>query len=130
MDAMLKGASVLVVDDDDDARELVATMLRLFGAGVRGAGSVAEALEMWNAEPADLLLSDLAMPQSDGCALVRAIRAAEAERGATRMPAIALTGHAFDSHRQQALEAGFDAHITKPVEMDALLALARQLIAR
>ena len=127
---MLKGASVLVVDDDDDARELVTTMLRLFGAGVRGAGSVAEALEMWNAEPADLLLSDLAMPQSDGCALVRTIRATEAERGAIRMPAIALTGHAFDSHRQQALEAGFDAHITKPVEMDALLALARQLIAR
>ena len=76
------------------------------------------------------MLSDLAMPHADGYELVRAIRAAEAERGAARMPAIALSGHAFDADRNRAIVAGFDAHIAKPVEMDALLRLARELVVR
>lgn len=116
----LTGVSVLVVDDETDARDLVATVLRGNGALVSTASSVAEALQLLaNAAPM-VLLSDVGMPEVDGYELIRRVRS---ELGAAGMslPSIALTAYAREEDRRRALEAGFDDHVSKPVEPAELL---------
>lgn len=125
---------VLVVDDDDDARDLLRTLLEGHGATVLGAASVAEALEVLanGPHPIDVLVSDIAMPEQDGYALVRRVREGE-QAGAlrARLPAIAVTAYAGASDRARALEAGFDLHFAKPVDLDALsTAIASFQVAR
>jgi CheY-like chemotaxis protein len=110
----LEGIRVLLVDDDADAREVVAEILRQYHADVAVAADVPEALGLIASSRFDVLLTDLAMPGQDGYALLRRIRSApEAERG--HLPAIALTAYAHPEDRIQVLAAGFNGHLAKPV---------------
>lgn len=112
----LQGARVLVVDDEEDARELLAVLLERTGAIVQTASSVAEAFLHVQKAPPDAMVSDIGMPNEDGYTLIRRIRA----NGGRYLPAIALTAYASTEDRMRALEAGFDRHLTKPVDHIAL----------
>ncbi|HXG59608.1 MAG TPA: ATP-binding protein, partial [Thermoanaerobaculia bacterium] len=116
----LDGVRVLFIDDQEDARILVKTVLGRCGAEVSTAASVAEAVARLECDPADVIVSDIAMPDADGFELIRHVRQA---RGLT-IPVIAMTafGHAAD--RERILGAGFDAYLKKPVEP---VTLARQV---
>ena len=123
----LSGASVLVVDDDRDARELIKRILGDCHAQVRIAGSAREALEMFRAAPPQLLISDLGMPEVDGFELLDWVRHLPREAGG-QVPAIALTAFARSEDRLRALEAGFSAHISKPVEPSELIATVAAVV--
>jgi hypothetical protein len=117
----LVNLQLLVVDDDDDTREFLIALLEEEGAMVRSASSVAEALAELESSWPDVLLSDIGMPGADGYDLIARVREMEVLRGGM-MPAIALTAYARESERQQALEAGFQMHLSKPVEVSQLIA--------
>ncbi len=122
----LKGLRVLVVEDDLDSRELAKLILEQHGAVVTAAGSVPEAMAAFKTVRPDVLISDIGMPGEDGFHLIRKIRAfSEAAGGKT--PAIAMTAFARPEEREQALDAGFQIHLPKPVEprklIDAVCAL-------
>ena len=126
----LDGLRVLIVDDEADARELLSAILEQRGAHVTTAASAAEALDYLQRDGGlpDVLVSDLGMPREDGFDLIRKVRTLEPERGG-RIPAIALTAYARNEDRAQALAAGYEMHVSKPVEpaqlSDALNALVR-----
>jgi signal transduction histidine kinase/ActR/RegA family two-component response regulator len=124
--ASLSGVKVLLVDDERDARDLVEHVLTLAGAEVRAVGSAAAALAAFETFQPDLLLSDIAMPQSSGYDLIGQVRAlpSAALRG---VPAIALTAFARPADAQRALDAGFQRHLAKPVDNDALVAAVAAL---
>jgi PAS domain S-box-containing protein len=113
----LAGVRVLIVDDEADVRDFLATALMLAGAEVASAASVTEAQARLAAGTPDVVLSDLAMPDCDGYTFLRELRAA----GRT-MPVIALTALASATDRQRALTAGFDVHLAKPAEPPVLIA--------
>jgi hypothetical protein len=115
----LEGVKLLVVDDEIDTRELIVFILEECGAQVRAVASAAEALEALAQMQPDLLLSDIGMPEMDGYMLIRQIRAKSAEEGG-EIPAIALTAYAGETDNQQILKAGFQKHLTKPIEPDEL----------
>ena len=125
----LEGVSVLVVDDDPEARHLITTLLEERGAKVRAVGSSAEALAALDHEVPDVLVSDIEMPGPDGYALMRAVRERPAERGG-RVPAAALTAYARTEDRMQALLAGFHLHMPKPVQPAELAAVVASLAGR
>ncbi len=122
----LKGLRVLIVDDEADARELLATILDHSGAQVIAAASAEEVLEFLSQSKADVLVSDIAMPKVDGYALIRQVRELEAERGGY-IPAVALTAYARESDRISALEAGFQVHLAKPYDPDELVSVVAKL---
>jgi CheY-like chemotaxis protein len=125
----LKGVRVLVVDDEPDARHLVQRLLSEFGADVELAGSVDEALDRFRSQKPDVLLSDIGMPDRDGHDLIREIRALpEADGGA--VPAAALTALARVEDRKRAMLAGYQAHVTKPVDTGELVAVVATLCGR
>src|SRR5581483_2373640 len=125
----LHGIRVLVVDDDADGRELVMSMLANAGAEVRACWSVAEALATLRGWKADVIVSDIAMPEEDGYALIRRLRAlAPAEGG--RIPAVALTAYGRVEDRVRTLAAGFSMHVPKPVDPTELLAVVSSLAGR
>ncbi|HEY2839399.1 MAG TPA: response regulator, partial [Pirellulales bacterium] len=117
------------VDDDRDARELIKRLLTDYDAEVRVATSANEALQMLNAAPADVLLSDIGMPEMDGYELIGAVRALPAPERAN-IAAAALTAFARSQDRTRALLAGFQAHITKPVDPAELVAVVVSLTRR
>lgn len=123
----LDDAEVLIVDDDPDTRELVARLLQECGARTQVASSVAQALELYERSAPTVLVSDIGMPDEDGVDLIRRIRAIEAERE-TFTPAAALSALARREDRERALAAGFDVHLAKPVEPDALTEAVARLI--
>lgn len=123
---VLAGARVLLVEDETDAREFVADLLREYGATVTEASSVDEALERFEAQTPDVVVSDIGMPGRDGYALIESLRALPPERGGA-VPALALTGFARAEDARRALGAGFQRHLTKPVEPDGLVAAVVQL---
>jgi PAS domain S-box-containing protein len=125
----LDGVHVLVVDDEQDARDLLAAILRQSGATVTAAAGVADALDKLQSAQPDLILSDIEMANEDGYSLIRKVRDAEAERG-RRIPAIALTAHARSSDRLRALREGFHMHIPKPVEPAELVLAVANLTDR
>jgi len=125
----LDGLRVLVVDDEPDARELLKAGLGHCGARVTEAASAAEALASVEGAPPDLLISDIGMPGEDGYSLIRKVRSLPAERGG-RVPAIALTAYARAEDRMQALRAGYQMHVPKPVELVELAAVAASLVRR
>jgi signal transduction histidine kinase/ActR/RegA family two-component response regulator len=120
---------ILVVDDDDDGRALTSLVLAQAGAGVKAAASAHEALQMLEVERPDVLVSDIGLPDEDGYALIRRIRQYEAEHGGF-LPTLALTGYARAEDRARILEAGFQGHVSKPVEpvelATAIATIARQ----
>jgi signal transduction histidine kinase/ActR/RegA family two-component response regulator len=111
----LKGVRVLIVDDEPDARELMTAALESFGATAVSVASAADALQTLAGAEFDVLLSDVAMPGRSGYDLIRSIRAAVASRFA-RIPAAAVTASASDEDRKLTLAAGFQTHISKPVD--------------
>jgi signal transduction histidine kinase len=123
----LNGASVLVVDDDRDARELIARILTDCHAKVRIAASAREAFSALQLEMPDLLISDLGMPEVDGFELLSWVRALPRDRGGL-LPAVALTAFARSEDRLRALEAGFSSHISKPVEPSELIDVVGSLV--
>jgi signal transduction histidine kinase/ActR/RegA family two-component response regulator len=125
----LHGLDLLVVDDQTDARELVAQLLVECGATVRQAASAAEALREVIARAPDVLLSDIGMPERDGYELIREIRRlAPAEGG--EVPALALTAFARPDDRERALAAGYQGHLVKPVQPHALVGAVARLAGR
>lgn len=123
----LGGVSVLVVDDDRDARELIARILTDCHARVRIAASAREAFDALRADLPDLLISDLGMPEVDGFELLSWVRSLGRDRGGL-LPAVALTAFARSEDRLRALEAGFNSHISKPVEPSELIAAVASLV--
>ena len=122
----LAGLRLLIVDDEADAREVMRFMLERGGAQVRTADSAAQALDAIREERPDLLISDIGMPVEDGYVLVRRLRAMEEGLG-RRLPAIALTAYASEEDTRRALTAGFDAHLSKPVDPARLIDIAAGL---
>ncbi|PYQ15631.1 MAG: hybrid sensor histidine kinase/response regulator [Acidobacteria bacterium] len=111
----LAGTSVLVVDDEADARSLIEYVLERCGARVRSAASASEALRVLEEWRPDVLLADVEMPQEDGYSLIARVRALPAAGGGST-PAAALTGYAGAQDRMKALQAGFQLHVAKPVQ--------------
>jgi CheY-like chemotaxis protein len=116
----LEGCFVLVVEDNDDARTLYATLLSMNGAHVTAVPSVADAINAIERASFDVVVSDVDMPDEDGYALIAKIRARTPEEGG-QVPAIAVTGHGFDQDRERLLAAGFDDYLAKPVDANDLV---------
>jgi CheY-like chemotaxis protein len=126
MVATVAGTAVLVVDDDPDNLEMLAYTLSAEGATVRTASNAREALELLADWKPDVLLLDIEMPVTDGYELLSAIRSQAVLRN---VPAVAVTALGYPSDKDRAFEAGFDAHMTKPFESAALVALIKALVA-
>ena len=117
---ILHGLRILVVDDEPDSRELVATILKRCGGEVRCSKSAAEAIRAFKEWHPDLLISDIAMPNEDGFILLKKLRSLKSKR-AKQIPAVALSAYASDEDRSLALEKGFQLHLPKPIEPDHLV---------
>jgi signal transduction histidine kinase/CheY-like chemotaxis protein len=124
---ILRNVTVLVVDDDLLALEFVRATLEQYGATVVTAGSAREAEERFARQPPDVLVSDLLMPGTDGLDLIRHIRALEAPTG-RHTPAAALTALARSDDRRRALSAGYELHMSKPVDPVELASAVEQLV--
>ena len=116
----LRGIRILLVEDDDEARELLADVLAETGATVAQAASAADGMARLVAEPPHVLISDIGMPFEDGNSFLRRVRALPPERGGD-VPAIALTAYARPEDRRATEDAGFQLHVVKPVRPDQLL---------
>ena len=119
-DNQLYGIKALVVDDEPDARELLAFILEQQGAEIELASSAKEALNKLKNFLPDILISDIGMPEEDGISLVKKIRQLPYNKGGD-IAAIALTAFAAEEHRKTSLDAGFQMHLTKPVDTDDLI---------
>jgi signal transduction histidine kinase/ActR/RegA family two-component response regulator len=117
---LLDGLNILLVEDGDDARELIATILRGAGAHVTAAAAADEAMSAFLSQTPDVIVSDIAMPGEDGYDLIRRIKEWESEHH-LHIPSIALTAYAGEHDRLQALSAGFTTHLAKPVEPSKLV---------
>lgn len=125
----LDGIRVLVVDDEPSTNEAVQALLGSCGAEVRLASSAAEALEVLEGWEPDVLISDIAMPEEDGYALIRKVREGDAKRGG-RLPAVALSAYAKIEDRVSILAAGFQMYLSKPVDPAELVAVVGSLATR
>jgi signal transduction histidine kinase/ActR/RegA family two-component response regulator len=125
----LTGVRVLVVEDDQESRELLESMLARLGAEVEAAASAAEAMAALERRAPDVLLSDIEMPGENGYSLIRRIRALPDEQGGA-VPAAALTAYARSEDRVAALTAGFQLHLAKPVAAAELAAVVASLAGR
>lgn len=122
----LAGLRVLLVDDEPDTLEILRVMLNQFGANVRGAGSTSDALQAFLVWKPDVLVSDLGMPGEDGFDLIGKVRALTPAQGRDT-PAAALTAHVREEDRMQALAAGYQTHIKKPVDPTTFAAAVASL---
>jgi PAS domain S-box-containing protein len=129
VDVNLDGLRVLVVDDEPDARQLISQWLGECHAEVHAVSSASEALAMLQSLRPDLLLSDIGMPERDGYQLIRDIRRLSPERGG-KTPAIALTAFARSEDRTRAMLAGYQVHMSKPIEPHELVATVASLAGR
>jgi diguanylate cyclase (GGDEF)-like protein/PAS domain S-box-containing protein len=123
----LAGKQVLVVESSAEIREFLKTGLEAFGAKVTAVGSAAEAMTELEQSRPDVLVSDMAMPEADGCDLIRRVRAMEMSEHRELLPAVALTGGVREDDSASALEAGFQRHLSKPVSADQLVSAIAQL---
>jgi CheY-like chemotaxis protein len=117
---------VLVVDDEPDTRSLLERLLQDCEATVTTASSASEALEHVVRDAPDILLSDIGMPKEDGYSLMRRVRSLSSE--VSQIPAIALTAYARGEDRAKALQAGYQLHLSKPVEPATLIAMVASLV--
>ncbi len=123
----LEGLRVLVVDDDSDARELLTELLSTHEARVQAAASADEAMRLLDTVRFDLVVSDIGMPGTDGYDLARGIRSHPSEQ-VRNLPAIAVTAYAGERDREAAMAAGYQAHVPKPVDVEALRAAVRRVV--
>ena len=125
----LEGLQILVVDDDADNREFMVFALTTYGANAIATASSDEALRALQQFKPDVLVSDIGMPDEDGYALIRQVRMLDRKSGGN-IPAIAVTGYTRDSDRNQALTAGFQLHLSKPIQPIELVAAIAKLCRR
>jgi CheY-like chemotaxis protein len=125
----LAGITVLAVDDEPDARGLIKRVLEDCGARVFVADSARAGLEILQREKPNILISDIGMPNEDGYTLIRLVRALDPEHGG-RTPAAALSAFARPEDRTRALRAGYQMHLSKPVEPTELTAVVASLALR
>ncbi len=121
------GLHILVVDDEDDAREMLIELLKLCGAVVTSASSASKALAALDQDAFAIVVSDLGMPEEDGYSLIKKIRTSSKT---AKLPVIALTAYARAEDRTRALRAGFNTHVAKPIEPSELLAVIASLVER
>lgn len=126
LDSRLAGLEILIVDDDDDSRAIIATVLEKAGADVTSADSVAAAFDCLERRLPDLVISDIGMPFEDGYSFMRRVRALSASDGGA-LPAIALTAYARAEDQRAVMAAGFHHHLAKPVEPGTLIETVRRL---
>jgi CheY-like chemotaxis protein len=122
------GVVILVVEDDPDARELMQAILEQRGGRVYAAERVSVALDLFETVAPDIVISDIAMPDEDGFALVEQLRARPAERGGLT-PVIGVSAFSSKSDRARALAVGFDRYLNKPVDFDALSSAIVDLVS-
>lgn len=122
----LQGIRILVVEDEPDTREMISLALQRFGASVAQAGSASEALSEFVQGPPNIVISDIGMRDMDGYELLAMIRGKIPEPP----PAIALTAYATPADKKRALDYGFQAHISKPVELSQLVSTIADLVGR
>lgn len=120
----LDGVRVLVVEDEPDARDLLTTVLAGKGANVSAASDATQAMAMFESCSPDIVVSDIEMPGEDGCALIRRLKKC------ADIPAIAVSGFAAKKDAERALDAGFDVHVSKPIEPRELVRRIRALSGR
>lgn len=125
---VLADLSILVVDDEEDARDLLRIVLESCGVRVHDAGSAREGLSKLGSEPIDLIISDIGMPEEDGYTFIRNVRSLGVKEKAG-VPAVALTAFARNEDRTRALLEGFNVHMAKPVEPAELLITLADLSA-
>jgi PAS domain S-box-containing protein len=125
----LSGVRVLVVEDEEDTRDLLSAALGHSGAVVDLAASAEEALANLGRRRPDVLVCDIGMPVEDGYALLTRVRALAAEEGGL-VPAVALTAYARSDDRRRALAAGFQVHLAKPVDPDELISVVARMAGR
>jgi CheY-like chemotaxis protein len=125
---MLADVAVLLVEDDPDTRQVLTYLLEIEGARVVAAAAVAEALEALRTDVPDVIVSDLCMPDADGYALLRAVRALDGPAAA--VPAVAMTAFPATHGRARALDAGFQDYLVKPDDVTRLAALLADLAGK
>lgn len=125
---VLDGLRILVVEDEDDTRDLILTVLKQCGAEVRGSESAAEAFVVFKEWSPDLLVTDIGLPEEDGFSLLKRVRESNQQSG--QIPAVALTAYATPEDRDRVLSAGFQMHIAKPVEPEELLTIIANVAGR
>ena len=118
--ARLAGARVLVVEDDDDSRDLICALIERAGAMVMGVASVAQATEVYRSFDPDVVLTDFSMPGADGFDLIREFRKAPSTR-AVAVPILVLSGHSEDNWHAHALAAGAAGVLIKPFDPAVLI---------
>jgi PAS domain S-box-containing protein len=123
----LRGVSVLIAEDNSEARELLSKMLSAMGASVTVTSSASEAMVEIDRRIPDVLLSDIEMPGEDGYSLIRRVRGRT--DAASQLPAIAITGYARVQDRTRAIREGFDNHVAKPVYVPELAAVISRAVA-
>jgi CheY-like chemotaxis protein len=127
--ALLSGVRVLVVDDEADSRKLIQRLLEACAAQVWLADSAKAGLDLLRREKPDILVSDIGMPDEDGYTFIRSVRQLKPEEGGNT-PAAALTAFARAEDRTRALRAGYQIHVSKPVEPTELIAVVASLASR
>jgi two-component system CheB/CheR fusion protein len=123
----LDGVSVLLVENDPISREALEFILAYYGARIVSAESMRDALSCYEDALPSIVVSDIGLPDEDGCALIRAIRAREL--GGERTPAIAISGFPSRETGERACQAGFDAFLRKPIDINSLFRAVRTLIS-
>jgi two-component system CheB/CheR fusion protein len=126
---VLEGTKVLVVDDEADARDALVCLLERYGADVRPAASVSEAMAALESDLPDVLITDLGMPGEDGYELIRRVRLLPADAGG-RLPSLAVSAYATDEHRKKVMKTGFQKHLEKPVVPAELVTEVARLARR
>ncbi|MBH8565996.1 response regulator [Nostoc sp. CENA67] len=126
---ILTGIHILVVDDDADTRDFHTFVLEQFGASVTAVASAKDALEAFAQTQPDILLSDIGMPEMDGYMLMHQVKALQTGQSKL-IPAIALTAYAGETNIEQAMKAGFQMHLSKPIEPEELVTAITTLIDR
>ncbi len=126
---VLEGLRILVVDDEEDSRDLLRAILTRCGGDVTCTASVSEALDVFKDYKPDLVVSDIGMPNEDGYALIRRLRSQRSRR-ARAVPILALTAYATNEDRLRALDAGFQKHLAKPLDPESLVRCVAEAIGR
>ena len=130
MNDTLKGIRVLVVEDDDDTRELLRVLLETHGSAVTATASVQQALSAYDRSLPHVIVADIGMPDYNGYTLIGKVRARDRERGGNIVPAIALTAFTTAIDRDTVLSAGFQVHMPKPFEPTHLISVIAGLAAK
>jgi two-component system CheB/CheR fusion protein len=126
-----EGLSILVVDDEEDSRDLMKFILERSGAEVLVVASARDAIQALTENPSryDVLLSDIGMPGEDGYSLIRQVRELDGESGG-KIPAVAITAYTSQQDRQKAIDAGFQEHLAKPISPDKLVSTIANFVAQ